>query len=97
MSGGGQVWMNEMMVVRHPYYAVSDQSGRYEFTNVPPGAYQIAWHEGCGLVGKEQAYGVLTERSVQRPIFTVPKTWENPVTVSRNQVSTVNFAISNSK
>lgn len=96
---GGHVWMNaEMMVVRHPYYAVTDESGRYEFTNVPPGTYQIvAWHEGWGLAGKEQAFDVLTERSVQRPVFTEAKTWEKPVTVSGNQVSTVNFVISNGK
>ncbi|MFZ0815339.1 MAG: carboxypeptidase-like regulatory domain-containing protein, partial [Candidatus Sulfotelmatobacter sp.] len=42
---GGHVWMNaEMMVVSHPYYAVTDESGRFEFTDVPPGTYQIeAW------------------------------------------------------
>ena len=34
---GGHVWMNaEMMVVPHPYYAVTDESGRFEFTDVPP-------------------------------------------------------------
>jgi hypothetical protein len=94
---GGHVWMNaEMMVVSHPYYAVTDESGRYEFTNVPPGTYQIvAWHEGWGLAGKEQAYDVLTERSVQRPVFTEAKTWEKSVTVNGNQSSSVDFVISN--
>jgi hypothetical protein len=94
---GGHVWMNaEMMVVQHPYYAVTDESGRFEFNRVPPGTYQIvAWHEGWGLAGKEQAYDVLTERTVQRPIFTEPKTWERSVTVTSNQPSTVNFVIGN--
>ncbi|HTC55946.1 MAG TPA: carboxypeptidase-like regulatory domain-containing protein, partial [Candidatus Sulfotelmatobacter sp.] len=94
---GGHVWMNaEMMVVPHPYYAVTDESGRFEFASVPPGTYQIvAWHEGWGLAGKEQAYDVLTEHTVQRPIFTEPKTWEKPVTVKANEPSTVNFAIGN--
>lgn len=94
---GGHVWMNaEMMVVSHPYYAVTDESGRYEFTNVPPGNYQIvAWHEGWELLGKEHAYDVLTERSVERPLFSEPKTWEKSVSVSPNQASTVNFVISN--
>jgi hypothetical protein len=94
---GGHVWMNaEMMVVPHPYYAVTDESGRFEFTGVPPGTYQIvAWHEGWGLAGKEQAYDVLTERTVQRPVFTEPKTWEKSVTVNANQPSTVTFVIGN--
>jgi Carboxypeptidase regulatory-like domain len=92
---GGHVWMNaEMMVVQHPYYAVTDESGRFEFTSVPPGTYQVvAWHEGWNLTGKEQAYDVLTERTVQRPVFSEPKTWEKSVTVNANQPTTVNFAI----
>lgn len=94
---GGHVWMNaEMMVVPHPYYAVTDESGRFSLTGVPPGTYQIvAWHEGWGLAGKEQAFDVLTERSVQRPLFTEPKTWEKSVTVNASQPITVNFAIGN--
>jgi hypothetical protein len=94
---GGHVWMNaEMMVVSHPYYAVTDESGSFEFTDVPPGTYQIvAWHEGWNLLGKEHAYDALTARSIERPLFSEPKTWEKAVTVSGNQVSTVNFVISN--
>jgi hypothetical protein len=94
---GGHVWMNaEMMVVPHPYYAVTDESGRFELTDVPPGNYQlVAWHEGWILAGQEQAYDVLTERTIQRPIFTEPKSWERPVKVSANQPSAVNFVISN--
>jgi len=93
---GGHVWMNaEMMVVTHPYYAVTDETGRYEFTDVPPGTYQIvAWHEGWTLAGKENSYDVLTERSVQRPIFSQPKTWEKSVTVKGNTSSAVDFVLS---
>jgi Carboxypeptidase regulatory-like domain len=94
---GGHVWMNaEMMVVQHPYYAVTDESGRFEFSDVPAGTYQIvAWHEGWTLAGREQAFDVLTEHTVQRPIFSEPKMWERSVTVSANQSSTVNFVIGN--
>jgi hypothetical protein len=94
---GGHVWMNaEMMVVQHPYYAVTDESGRFEFTDVPPGTYQIvAWHEGWNLMGKEQSFDVLTEKKVDRPVFSEAKTWEKSVTVGGNQTATVNFVISN--
>ncbi len=94
---GGHVWMNaEMMVVSHPYYAVTDESGRFQFTDVPPGTYQVvAWHEGWGLAGKEKAFDVLTEQSVQRPLFTEPRTWEKSVTIHAHQPSSVNFVIGN--
>lgn len=93
---GGHVWMNaEMFVAPHPYYAVTDESGRFEFTDVPAGTYQIvAWHEGWALAGKEQSYDVLTQHSVQRPVFTQPRTWEKSVTVTGNGVSSVDFVLS---
>jgi hypothetical protein len=93
---GGHVWMNaEMFVIPHPYYAVTDESGKFQFTDVPPGTYQIvAWHEGWTLVGKAQTFDVLTEKTVQRPLFSEPKTWEKSVSVSANQFSEVNFVVS---
>jgi hypothetical protein len=94
---GGHVWMNaEMMVVSHPYYVVTDESGKFELTDVPAGTYQVvAWHEGWELLGREHAFDVLTERSVERPLFSEPRTWEKSVTVSSSHDSTVNFVISN--
>jgi hypothetical protein len=94
---GGHVWMSaEMMVAPHPYYAVTDESGQFEFTAVPPGTYQIvAWHEGWGVARKKQVYDVLSQHVVDRPIFTEPKSWEKPVTVTGGQMSVVNFVFSN--
>src|SRR5438105_4685687 len=57
---GGHVWMNaELLVVPHPYYAVTDEDGKFELTDVPPGNYKIvAWHEGWRVLGRETALDV---------------------------------------
>jgi hypothetical protein len=93
---GGHVWMNaEIYVIDHPYYAVTDTSGRFELTDVPPGQYQIeAWHEGWGIAGHQDSFDVLTEHKVARPVFTEPRTWDKPVTVSSSGSSVVNFTLS---
>ena len=68
---GGHVWMNgEMFVAPHPYYTVTDESGKFELSDVPPGEYQlVAWHEGWTVVRKEGSFDVLTQKRVERPIF----------------------------
>jgi hypothetical protein len=93
---GGHVWMNaEMMVVPHPYYAVTDESGKFELDGVPPGHYQIvAWHEGWRVLGRENALDVFTQRSVQRTLFSEPKTWEESVAVEPGSTISVKFTLS---
>jgi plastocyanin len=43
-------WMLSFgIVTSHPYYGVSDASGRFSIPNLPPGQYTIeAWHEKLG-------------------------------------------------
>jgi hypothetical protein len=43
-------WMNAYIgVVEHPYFAVSDQSGRFSIAQLPPGSYTLEiWHEKFG-------------------------------------------------
>ena len=39
---GGHLWMNaEMFVVPHPYYAITDENGKFELRDVLPGEYEI--------------------------------------------------------
>jgi hypothetical protein len=92
---GGHAWMNaELMVVSHPYYTVTDENGKFELTDVPPGQYQVvAWHEGWKLERQEAAFDVLTERKIRRPIFSDPKTWEKKVTVNTDENAVVNFVL----
>jgi hypothetical protein len=92
---GGHVWMNaEILVVPHPYYTVTDESGSFTLTGVPPGQYVlVAWHEGWSVLRQEGTFDVLTERKVDRPLFSDPRTWEKKVTVSENGAAVVNFTI----
>jgi len=92
----GHVWMNgEILVVPHPYYAVTDADGNFELTNVPSGNYEIvAWHEGWKVVGQGSLYDVMTQVRVQRPIFSLPLTWTKSVTVTANGTTEVKFTLS---
>ncbi len=93
---GGHVWMNaELFVVSHPYYAVTDETGQFELTDVPPGEYElVAWHEGWTVVRREGSLDVLTGARVSRPIFKEPRTLEKTVAVKSNETLQVNFVLS---
>lgn len=93
---GGHVWMNaEMFVAPHPYYTVTDESGRFELTNIPPGQYVlVAWHEGWSVEREESTFDVLTEKRVQRPVFSEPRVLEKNVTVNSADTTIVSFVLS---
>jgi hypothetical protein len=95
----GHVWMNaEMLVVQHPYYAVTDEDGNFKLTSVPPGDYEIeAWHEGWKVTGQGALYDVMTQMRVQRPIFSDPVEWTKKVTVPANGTVDVKFMISDKR
>ncbi len=95
----GHVWMNaEMLVVSHPYYAVTDEDGNFKLNNVPPGEYEIeAWHEGWKVTGQGALYDVMTQTRVQRPIFSDPVEWTKKVTVPANGNVDVRFILSDKR
>ena len=43
-------WMKAWIAyIPHPYFALSDENGKYTLENVPPGTYKLGyWHEACG-------------------------------------------------
>ena len=92
----GHVWMNgEMIVAKHPYYAVTDQDGNFELSNVPPGDYEIvAWHEGWRVVGESPLYDIATQLRVKRPIFSDPVIWSKPVKVAAREAVEADFTLS---
>jgi len=91
----GHVWMNgEMIVAKNPYYAVTDEDGSFELTQVPPGQYEIvAWHEGWRVVGESPVYDLATQVRLKRPVFSDPIMWSKPVTVSTRDSVEVNFTL----
>jgi plastocyanin len=46
----GHTWMDAYVVVtENPYYAVTDESGQFEITDIPEGDYTVkVWHESLG-------------------------------------------------
>ncbi len=46
----GHTWMSAyILVAENPYFAVSDDAGKFEIKDVPPGKYKLkAWHEKLG-------------------------------------------------
>ena len=91
----GHVWMNgEMIVAKNPYYAVTDEDGNFELTQVPPGQYEIvAWHEGWRVVGESPVYDLATQVRVKRPVFSDPVIWSKPVSVPARDSVDVKFTL----
>ncbi len=95
----GHVWMNaEVLIVKHPYYAVTDDHGFFKLTDVPAGEYEIeAWHEGWQNMSEESVLDVAAQVRVKRPVYSPPETWAKKVSVKPGDTSEVNFTISAEK
>jgi hypothetical protein len=92
----GHVWMNaNALVVKHPYYAVTDEHGAFKLSDVPPGEYEIvAWHEGWQVLSEAKVLDVGALVEVKRPMYSSPVTWTKKVSVKPSQPTVVDFTIS---
>ena len=80
--GWQQAWVH---VFEHPYFAVTDERGRFAIPDVPPGQYSLrVWHEGWRVVG----------RRAGRPRWSNPVVLTRAVTVSTEHETTVDFELS---
>lgn len=67
----------------HPYFAVTDKTGKFEVADVPPGTYNlVAWHEGHTLVKLDSG----------RPVYDEPQTITKQIEVKPGGAVEMNFA-----
>jgi plastocyanin len=61
-------WMSGWLIVQdHPYYAITDASGAFKITDVPPGDYEVRfWHETLGEV--KQKVSVKTKEEAKMSV-----------------------------
>ena len=59
-------WMQgNVVVVDNPYYALTDDNGRFSITDLPPGKYQVKiWHEYVGELTSEVTVTAKTETAL---------------------------------
>ena len=59
-------WMSAwVLVLDHPYVAISGADGTFKIENVPPGEYKLSmWHEGLGSVERDVVVKANQETSV---------------------------------
>jgi plastocyanin len=59
-------WMKSYMVVLpHPYHAVSQTNGTFSIANLPPGTYTlVAWHEKYGQQEQQVTVGAKEQKQV---------------------------------
>jgi hypothetical protein len=57
----------------HPYFAVTDEQGRFEIGGIPPGTYTlIAWHSGYNIVSFASSRPLYDEPHVIRQQVEIP-------------------------
>jgi hypothetical protein len=69
----------------HPYFAVTDEAGRFHIDQVPPGSYTLtAWHEGWRIVEYDQD---------GRPTYEAPYVMTTEVKVMARETTDVEFQL----
>ena len=85
-SAAGFQWQAaDLFVCDHPYFTLSGSDGRFEFTQVPEGTYDlVAWHPNWNTTGHERnpETGL-----VQRVAYAAPLEAARPVTVTRGRTT----------
>jgi plastocyanin len=78
--------MRAWIVVRdNPYFAVTDDEGRFRIADIPPGRYKVvAWHEGWVATGKDKD---------GRPVYDAPRVLGQEIAIPPKGEATVEFEL----
>jgi plastocyanin len=78
--------MRAWIVVRDtPYFAVTDDEGRFRIGEIPPGRYRVvAWHEGWVVTGKDKD---------GRPLHDPPRLLTQEITIPPKGEATLDFEL----
>ncbi len=91
-SAAGFPWhAADLFVCDHPYYTVSEADGRYQFTQVPEGTYDlVVWHPNWAVTAKERnpETGL-----VNRIVYGPPLENSRPVEVTPGRTSLANLTL----
>jgi hypothetical protein len=85
----GHPWMNAYIIrAKHPYYAVTDDQGRFTLNGIPPGRYVLKmWHEGVAVVQSRAGSG-------SAPIVEAPFESSREIEVTAGSENVVDFSFS---
>ncbi len=91
-SAAGYFWMRAYLFVSaHPYFAYTDDQGRFTLKDVPAGTYEIvAWHPNWRISATERNPDSMR---VQQVRFGPPLTSRKPVTVAPGQTARVETSL----
>jgi len=86
----GHPWMSAfVVVVEHPYYALTDANGNFTLEDVPAGTYQIKmWHEGVQVTSVEYEH-----EKPKKYYFEEPYVMVKEVTVTSGETKKVDFLL----
>jgi plastocyanin len=78
--------MRAWIVVRdNPYFAVTDDEGRFRIGEIPPGRYRVvAWHEGWVVTGRDKD---------GRPLHDPPRLLTQEITIPPKGEATLDFEL----
>jgi hypothetical protein len=85
-----------VLSLEHPYFSVTDEEGRFEIRDIPPGRYElVAWHAGYHITNwsvYEESVKAGSEE-IERPVYDDPHIVVKEIEVRAHQTTRVEFEL----